>query len=87
LVNLQIQSLEKTMNKKFISVVLLIMMTLFSVNLFANTAHEVATPEKHEYQSKTLSELVVSFYETTGIKAMVSPNDNVMTDEPNPAYA
>jgi oxaloacetate decarboxylase beta subunit len=73
------------MNKKFISVVLMMMISLFSINLFGNTAHEVETPAKHEYQSKTLNELIVSFYETTGINALANPSDDVMTDEPNPA--
>ena len=72
------------MNKKIISIVLLMMISLFSVNIFANTTDTHERIEKKEYQAKTLSELVVSFYETTGINALINPNDKVMTDEPNP---
>ena len=71
------------MNKKIISIWLIMMISFFSVNLFANDVEIHTSGEKKEYQSKTLSELAVSFYETTGIKALVSPQDNVMTDEPN----
>jgi oxaloacetate decarboxylase beta subunit len=70
------------MNKKILSILLLVTMSLFSVNMFASSA-DTAKTEKKEYQSKTLSELVSSFYATTGINALINPSDNVMTDEPN----
>ena len=73
------------MNKKIISIWLIMMISLFSVNLFANDVETHTSNEKKEYKSKTLSELAISFYETTGIKALISPRDDVMTDEPNPA--
>jgi oxaloacetate decarboxylase beta subunit len=40
-----------------------------------------------EYQSKTINELLGSFWETTGINAIVDLNDGEMTSEPKgPAY-
>ncbi|MGB3751679.1 MAG: sodium ion-translocating decarboxylase subunit beta, partial [Arcobacteraceae bacterium] len=76
------------MNKKIISVVLLMLLSICSINLFANSAPiDETTTEKHVYVEKSLGQLAISFYETTGIKALISPKDNVMTDEPNPADA
>ncbi len=75
------------MNKKLISILFLMIFTLFSSNLYANSATETIETEKKEYQSKTLGELVSSFYETTGINAILNPSDDVMTSEPNPADA
>ena len=71
------------MNKKLISFVLLLLITLFSTNCFANEEH---TGHK-EYQSKTLTQLAKSFFETTGINALVNPKDGIMTSEPNPKDA
>jgi len=71
------------MNKKTIALVLIMIFSIFSVTAFANSA-EVQT-EKKEYQPKSLKELAASFYETTGIKALITPSDDVMTDEPNQA--
>ena len=73
------------MNKKLLSILLLMFVSFFTINLAANEAHSSENTEKKEYQSKTLNQLVVSFYETTGINALINPNDDVMTDEPNPA--
>jgi oxaloacetate decarboxylase beta subunit len=73
------------MNKKIIVQVLILFLILFNVNVFANN-HET-TYTKKEYKSKTLGELATSFYETTGIKALLNASDNVYTDEPNPANA
>ncbi|MCK5109917.1 MAG: sodium ion-translocating decarboxylase subunit beta [Arcobacteraceae bacterium] len=67
------------MNKKIIASVLIMILGIFSVTAFASGA-EVQT-EKKEYQSKTLGELAQSFYATTGIKALFSPSDDVMTSE------
>ena len=50
----------------------------------ASAATEEAT---HEYKTKTLGELATSFYETTGINALINPSDDVMTSEPNAADA
>ena len=68
------------MNKKLLSIMLLMIMSLFSANLFAGSVDTTETETK-EYQSKTLGELVDSFYATTGINALINPNDNVMTSE------
>ncbi len=67
------------MNKKIIASVLIMFLGIFSVAAFASGA-EVQT-EKKEYQPKSLSELASSFYATTGIKALFSPSDDVMTSE------
>ena len=68
------------MNKKIISVILMMFISLFSVNAFASSA-ATETTEEVEYQSKTLSELVGSFYKTTGLNALINPQDDVMTSE------
>jgi len=72
------------MSRKIIASMLIIFLGLFNVASFANE-HETIT--KKEYQPKTLGQLASSFYETTGIKALTSPSDDVYTDEPNPANA
>ncbi len=70
------------MNKKLMASMLIIFFAIFSLNAFAssNTAEPVKT-EKKEYESKTLSELLSSFYKTTGIYAFTTPRDTVMTSE------
>ena len=76
------------MNKKVISFILIMIISLFSVNLFANSAESSeGETQKKEYHPKSMTELVGSFYETTGLKALISPQDDVMTSEPNPANA
>ncbi len=71
------------MNKKIIISLLIMFFSAFTFNLSASDAHESTKvqTEKKEYQSKTLGELAVSFYATTGIKALFSPSDDVMTSE------
>ncbi len=77
------------MNKKIVSVIFIMLISLFSINLFANSEGAIndEVTAKKAYHSKTLSELASSFYDTTGIKALTSPKDDVMTSEPNPADA
>lgn len=72
------------MNKKLISVLLLMIVTLFSTTAYAGGGHEVEQTEQKEYHSKSMGELFGSFYETTGINALLNPSDDVMTSEPNP---
>ena len=69
------------MNKKIISVILMMFISLFSVNTFASSAVTETTTEETEYQSKTLGQLVGSFYKTTGLNALINPQDDVMTSE------
>jgi len=40
--------------------------------------------EQQEYKSKTISELMVSFWQTTGINAILDTNDGELTSEPDP---
>jgi oxaloacetate decarboxylase beta subunit len=70
-------------------IISLLLMFVSATALQANVAaHEASTEvTTHEYHSKTLGELAKSFYETTGINAMINPSDDVMTAEPNPANA
>jgi oxaloacetate decarboxylase beta subunit len=56
-----------------------------SEHVSADTVHEA--PQKKEYKAKTISELAVSFWQTTGLNALLNPNDTEMTDEPNPVNA
>ncbi len=79
------------MNKKIMASMFLILFTIFSTSLFASEVHVVAedsaTEVKHEYKPKSITDLMASFYETTGINAILNPSDDVMTSEPNPADA
>lgn len=68
----------------------LFFMTVLTSNIQASaeTSHAPAAPtEEKQYQAKTLNELVVSFWETTGINAIFDLNDGEKTSEPKgPAY-
>jgi oxaloacetate decarboxylase beta subunit len=80
------------MNKKLIASLLISLLCMFSINVFASdVSHTISEvkeePKVREYHSKTIGQLVVSFYETTGINALINPSDNVMTSEPNPEHA
>ncbi len=72
------------MSKKIIALVLIMFLSILSINAFAGGNSEVQT-EKKEYQPKSLVQLANSFYATTGINALLNPSDDVMTDEPNAA--
>jgi oxaloacetate decarboxylase beta subunit len=72
------------MNKKIISVLFLMIVTIFSTSAFASSGHDIEQTEQKEYHSKSISELFGSFYATTGINALLNPSDDVMTSEPNP---
>ena len=71
---------------KLIGSMLIMLFSIFAINVSASSdvspAHNSST-EKKEYQSKSLSQLVDSFYQTTGINALINPSDDVMTSEPN----
>ncbi|ADG93366.1 sodium ion-translocating decarboxylase, beta subunit [Arcobacter nitrofigilis DSM 7299] len=76
------------MNKKLIASLLISLMCIFSINAFASdipSGTEAPTKTK-EYHSKTIGQLVVSFFDTTGINALINPKDDVMTSEPNSAH-
>jgi len=45
-------------------------------------AHQEESTEKKVYQPKSISELAVSFWETTGIKAIIDTNDGEMSADP-----
>ncbi len=72
------------MNKKIIASMLLVLMTVFSTGLFAQDdciVEDTPAQASKEYQSKTLTQLVGSFFDRTGINALVNPSDDVMTSE------
>ena len=72
------------MNKKLIASMLILFFALFSVNAFASSNQQAPAEKEevhHEYQEKTLVQLLESFYKTTGIYAFTTPRDNVMTSE------
>lgn len=70
------------MNKRIISVAIMMLLSIFSISTFANSV-EITETVQHEYKSKTIGQLAISFFDTTGIKALIIPRDDVMTDEPN----
>ena len=73
------------MSKKLIASMLIIFFSIFTVNVLASegATHETAT-EKKEYTPKSIGQLLTSFYQTTGINAILNPSDDIMTSEPNP---
>ena len=66
--------------KKNILISFFLLFTFLTANVFANTtaSTEVNNQEKPAYHSKTMSELVDSFYATTGIKALLQPQTGVL---------
>jgi oxaloacetate decarboxylase beta subunit len=70
------------MNKKLMASMLIIFFAIFSLNAFAaSSSAEPVKTEKKEYESKSLGELLNSFYKTTGLYAFTTPRDSVMTSE------
>jgi oxaloacetate decarboxylase beta subunit len=71
---------------KLIASTLIMLFFIFTLNLNASSdvalSHEVNV-EKKEYQPKSLNQLIDSFFQTTGINALINPSDNIMTSEPN----
>lgn len=72
------------MLKKLVISFLLVLSSITALHASAGHTTEVVSQEHEAYQSKTLGELVQSFYETTGINAIINPSDKIMTSEPNP---
>jgi oxaloacetate decarboxylase beta subunit len=71
------------MSKKIIASLLMIF-AAFSLTLSAASAPAEPAEPLH-YESKTLTELLGSFYERTGINALINPSDDVMTSEAHAA--
>ncbi len=69
------------MNKKIIASMLMLFFTLFTVNALASANTAPAEEVKHEYNEKSLGQLLESFYKTTGVYAFTNPSDDVMTSE------
>ncbi|PKN14672.1 MAG: sodium ion-translocating decarboxylase subunit beta [Deltaproteobacteria bacterium HGW-Deltaproteobacteria-24] len=64
--------------KKYILIVFFLIFSLFTTNSLASTpVVETQTQEKLPYHSKTMGELIESFYATTGIKALLQPKEGV----------
>ena len=63
--------------KKSLIISILLMLFAFN-NAFAAAAPVTGSIEKKEYESKTLSELMSSFYQTTGINALINPKAGVL---------
>ena len=70
------------MNRKLMASMLIIFFAIFSLNAFASSTEvQAINIEKKEYKSKSLGQLLESFYKTTGIYALTTPRDNIMTTE------
>lgn len=63
--------------KKSLFLILFTLLSVFAVSSFAASAPVEVTEEKKEYVSKSMSELVDSFYSTTGIKAIIDPQEGL----------
>ncbi len=64
------------MKKSFISI-LLLLATVFSFSANAASAPVETVEAPQEYQSKTMGELIGSFYDTTGLKAILEPQEGL----------
>jgi sodium ion-translocating decarboxylase beta subunit len=75
------------MKLKHLLLTLLFAFTALTSTLQAagNDVPPAPTEEKEEYKSKTVNELLVSFWETTGIRAIADVNDGEKTSEPKGA--
>ncbi len=75
------------MRLKQIFIALLFALVALSSSAYAEghdetTAHQEENTTKKAYQPKTLSELASSFWETTGIKAIIDTDDGEMSADP-----
>ena len=74
------------MNFKQILLSVLFAMVTFTSMATASSHEEAVTTEESvkekEYVSKSLTELMTSFWQTTGIRAIIDVNDGEMTSEP-----
>ncbi|UTJ05172.1 sodium ion-translocating decarboxylase subunit beta [Arcobacter roscoffensis] len=59
--------------KKSLFILLFTILSVFSTNALAATAPVESAVEKQEYHSKSMSDLIQSFYNTTGLKAIIDP--------------
>lgn len=70
-----------------------LLIALFSFFIFLGNANASSAPtadaatEEKTYESKTIGGLLVSFWETTGLNALINTSDDVMTAEANPEKA
>jgi sodium ion-translocating decarboxylase beta subunit len=73
------------MMKKNILISFLLLFAIFTTNSFANANVDVVAnnSEKNEYHSKSMGELLESFYATTGIKALLQPEAGVIDSHGN----
>jgi oxaloacetate decarboxylase beta subunit len=84
---------------KTITLFLLFTLYFFSANCFGNNLDlsqqehkaqinaqvvEKSASSSNKYESKTLNELISSFFRTTGIYALLNPKDDIYTHEANP---
>ncbi len=66
------------MKKSLLISLFVLFMGVFSVNAFAGApAHSGEAVEQKAYESKSMSQLVESFYATTGLKAILQPQEGV----------
>lgn len=73
------------MKKSLFISIFVFLMSICSVNALANTAaHEVTNKvEQKSYEARTLTDLIQSFYKTTGLNAIVNPKDGVKDSHGN----
>lgn len=66
------------MKKNLLISIFVLLMGVFSINALASApAHGAVASEPQEYHSKTMTELLESFYDTTGLKAILQPHEGV----------
>jgi len=73
------------MNKKLIVSFLIVCFSF--LNLSAAETHATQDINKTAYESKSITELLSSLYQSTGINALINPKDGVMTAESDPKYS
>lgn len=65
------------MKKSLLISIFVLITTLFSINSFAASAPQGVVVEQKAYESKSLTQLLESFYATTGLKAILQPEAGV----------
>lgn len=67
------------MKKKIIGVMLLLLLGLMVIPSFLNASDVAKENLNQDYKSKSVSELFVSLYESTGINAMINPVEGLLS--------
>ncbi|MGM0518207.1 MAG: sodium ion-translocating decarboxylase subunit beta [Campylobacterota bacterium] len=71
------------MKKSLLIILFSIVFSLFTVNSYAAAVGYEEPTKQEEYSSKSMTELIQSFYNTTGLNAIISPKEGVKDSHGN----